>query len=138
MENLQKLAWLGGYWETRQNEYVVTEQWMLPEGDAMFAVNRTIKGGKTITHEYMRIQRETDGRIFLYILPAGQEEVAFKLISFGEKEAVFENPLHDFPQRVSYSMEDGQKLFCRAERMSSKLEDGISIRFSPIQLDNQK
>lgn len=136
MENLQKLNWLSGYWEIRQNEYVVTEQWMLPEGNSMFAVNRTIKSGKTITYEYMRIQLEVDGRVFLYILPAGQEEVAFKLISEANGVAIFENSLHDFPQRVTYSIDDEDKLFCRAERLNSKPEEGISIRFNSVKLPN--
>jgi hypothetical protein len=133
MENLRKLAWLSGYWEARKSEYVVTEQWMQPEGGSMFAVNRTVKSGKTITYEYMRIQSGSEEfSTSLFILPAGQCEVEFKLVDFSEKLVIFENSRHDFPQRVTYKLDSDGNLFCCAATLDGKEGDGIVIRLSPV------
>ncbi len=132
MGKLLEFIWLSGYWEARKGEFVVTEQWMLPEGDSMFAVNRTIKSGRTITYEYMRLQYTgKDDSPCLFILPADQSEVEFRLVDYSENQAVFENPGHDFPQRVTYRLESDGKLFCCAETIDGQEGDEIVIRLSP-------
>ena len=45
----------------------------------------------------------------------GQAEAAFKLIRASATEVVFENPQHDFPQRISYALKDGGKLTAAIE-----------------------
>ena len=46
--------------------------------------------------------------------PAGQAEASFPLVRLGAAEADFENPAHDFPQRVIYRR-DGELLRARIE-----------------------
>lgn len=50
--------------------------------------------------------------------------VAFKLVRNGPREAVFENPEHDFPQRIIYRLESDGALFARIEGVVSGKEKG--------------
>jgi len=47
--------------------------------------------------------------------PSGQAQATFPVKSLGEREVVFENPTHDFPQRVIYRLEAAGVLRARIE-----------------------
>ena len=46
------------------------------------------------------------GRIAYIAQPGGDRPVLFRAVKVTEGEAVFENPEHDFPQRLEYRRED--------------------------------
>ena len=67
---------------------------------------------------YEDILYETDGRLAFIALPSGQNMATFPLSSLSETEAVFENPDHDFPQRVIYARDGDSRLVPRIEGVS--------------------
>jgi hypothetical protein len=67
-------------------------------------VNRTVKGSETVAHEFMRIRETESGEIEFIANPSGQSEAAFSLVGLSETEVIFENPDHDFPQRIIYRL----------------------------------
>jgi hypothetical protein len=48
----------------------------------------------------MRIVEEEDGWVGFVASPSGQETARFKLVSMNASKVIFENPEHDFPQRI--------------------------------------
>ena len=48
-------------------------------------------------------------------IPSGQAEAAFPLKEIGENAVTFENPQHDFPQRILYRLVDKDTLVARIE-----------------------
>jgi hypothetical protein len=63
-----------------------------------------------VSHEFLQIRERDDG-IFYIAQPNGGTAVLFKLVKINDNEAVFENPQHDFPQRITYQrMIDGSLL----------------------------
>lgn len=100
---LDGLRWLAGCWEGRWSDSLVHEQWMKPEGGSMLGASRTVAGGETVGHEFMRIVSRDDGVVYL-ASPGGRTEVAFRLVTSESHEAVFENLEHDFPQRIIYRL----------------------------------
>lgn len=74
----------------------------------MFAVSRTVRAGKTTAFEFLRIIETEDGGLLYIALPSGQTLTTFVMISISPDEVVFENPDHDFPQRVAYRRSDQQ------------------------------
>jgi len=98
---LADLAWLTGCWEGRQGEAIIEEVWSKPSGGTMLGFGRTVKGGKTTTFEFMQI-RETNGTLTYMPQPEGGTRVDFPLKDSFAGKMTFENPEHDFPQRVSY------------------------------------
>ena len=114
------LAWLQGCWVSNASgEPQTTEHWMKPAGGTMLSMSRTVAADKTVGFEFMRIARETDGEIYFIAKPSGQAEARFKLIKNDKREVVFENPAHDFPQRIVYRLQDDGALLGRIEGLSN-------------------
>jgi hypothetical protein len=102
------------------------EQWMRPAGRTMIGMSRTVRNGKTTGFEYMRIVEDDSGVSFISKPAENSEETAFKLVRYAAAEAVFENPAHDFPQRIIYRLEKGN-LFARIEGTNNGKPMGIDF-----------
>jgi hypothetical protein len=111
---VEDLAWLAGCWEGTGQGRVVAEQWMKPLGGTLLGMSRTVSGDETVSHEHLLI-REDDHGLHYVARPSGQSETSFKLVRLAEHEAVFENPEHDFPQRVLYRLAAGGELTAAIE-----------------------
>lgn len=94
-------GWLSGHWCSRTGDRLIEEFWLPAEGDVALGIGRTIKGGKTTEFEFMRIQTR-GGATSLVAVLEGQEPTAFPLTASGANWARFENPQHDFPQRIEF------------------------------------
>lgn len=102
---LEQLSWLSGCWVDPAGEAGSGEQWTTLAGGSMLGMGRTVKGGKLVTYEFMRIADGGDGKAVFHAQPAGKPAASFGAIALGATEVVFENLEHDFPQRVSYRYE---------------------------------
>jgi Domain of unknown function (DUF6265) len=114
-EELGRLQWLAGCWAAATAEAGSGEHWMAPAGGSMLGMSRTVKGGRTVAHEFMQIRPLADGRLAFIAEPSGQRRTEFPLKSLTDAEAVFENPAHDFPQRVAYKLAAPDALQARIE-----------------------
>lgn len=94
-------SWLSGHWCSQSEAQLIEEYWLPPEGNLALGVGRTVKAGKTVTFEFMRIETR-DGVTNYLALHDGEPAVAFRLTASGAGWARFENPQHDFPKRVEY------------------------------------
>jgi hypothetical protein len=112
--SVQDLAWMSGCWASIDGEAGSGETWTAPAGGTLLGVSRTVKRGRTVAHEFMQIRETGAGQIAFIALPSGQSEASFPLVRLSGQEAVFENPQHDFPQRVIYRR-DGDLLTGRIE-----------------------
>jgi hypothetical protein len=98
---IDQVAWLKGCWVQAKPQSVVEELWMAPGGGVMLGLGRTVRDGKLREYEFVRIV-EADGSLAYVAEPSGQAKATFPLKSLTAGEAVFEDPTHDFPQRVIY------------------------------------
>lgn len=98
------LAWLAGAWVgTRgaQGAVSIEERWSPPLGGAMLATSRTVSRGAMSAFEFLRIVERDAGLVYI-AQPNGAAPTEFTLVELGANRAVFENPRHDFPQRIVY------------------------------------
>lgn len=128
------LAWLTGCWDGSGGNREYLEQWMRPSGQTMLGMSRTVIGGKTVEFEFVQI-REREGDLFYIAKPSGQSEASFKLIKYNNQEAVFENPQHDFPQRVIYRLEKDGSLAAAIEGMSKGKLKHIDFPMKRVKCD---
>ena len=112
---LDRMAWLSGCWASVGGEAGSGEQWMPPAGRSILGMSRTVRDGATVAFEFLRIVEDEEGRIVLVALPSGQRSTTFRLLNQSDNELVFENPEHDFPQRVIYRLMPGDVLVGRIE-----------------------
>ncbi|WOB51509.1 DUF6265 family protein [Xanthomonas hydrangeae] len=99
---LKDVDWLAGCWRAENQEKGSIEHWMSPAGGTMLGMSRTVRGGKTVQFEFMRLQLGGSGQLEFVALPSGQAETTFKLSKSGQNFVSFQAPNHDFPEQVSY------------------------------------
>ena len=99
---LEQLAWLAGAWTGTMGSASIEERWSPIAGGAMLATSRTVSGSRMVAFEFLRIV-ERDGGLVYVAQPNGRSPTEFVLTSIEEGRAVFENALHDFPQRIEYA-----------------------------------
>lgn len=124
-QDITKLSWITGCWELSHGAMVIEEQWTKPRGGIMLGVSRTVKGDKVVSTEFLKIAPE--GGVLVYTPRIGSRvPVPFKLLRISDSEVVFENPTHDFPQRIIYRKQEGG-LFARVEAGEKGKEKGQDI-----------
>ena len=96
-----QVAWLSGCWVQQTGQTTVEEQWTPPRGGTMLGTGRTTRNGALVEYEFI-VLRQQNSRLAYEAHPSGQSPTAFLSIQVGEDAVVFENPMHDFPQRVGY------------------------------------
>jgi uncharacterized protein DUF6265 len=102
------VGWLQGCWQLTAGDRIVEEQWMAPRAGVMLNAGRTVRGSQLIEYEWVLL-REKDGVLEYEAHPSGQASAVFTARTTTDNEVVFENPAHDFPQRVGYKR-DGDSL----------------------------
>lgn len=109
-----------GKWEDRSQEVHFVEEWSEAE-DGLVGKGYVIAAGDTVFIEYLQL-REVNGVLtyFAQVSDKGKGQV----VPFGLKEnkdstMVFENPQHDFPQRIIYSLENDSMMRVYIEGMEN-------------------
>ncbi len=111
---LDQVAWLAGCWELTDGDRRVEEQWTSPRAGIMLGVGRTARGDRLVEFEFVEL-RERDGRLEYRAHPSGQAPAPFLSARVSDTEVVFENPEHDFPQRVAYRRDGADRLLAWIE-----------------------
>jgi hypothetical protein len=101
---VDELAWLAGRWETAGDGGRWTEEmWSAPRGGLMLGASRSGQSGAVREFEFLRLQAGEDGVLVYLAQPGGRAPaVPFRLTQSDSASATFENPAHDFPQRIRY------------------------------------
>lgn len=102
------LHWLSGHWCNASASGMSEEYWLPSQPDLMLGVSRTVRKGKSVAFEFLRIS-EHEGIPTYFAQPGGRTATAFKQTASGDNWVRFENPAHDFPTRIEYRR-DGDTL----------------------------
>jgi len=97
------LGWMSGRWETQEGERWTEEVWSEPRAGMMIGYSRSGQGDTAREFEFIRLQAGADGVPVYLPQPGGRAPVPFRLTARDGSSATFENPDHDFPQRIRYS-----------------------------------
>ncbi len=103
-DELGAFAWLEGEWQRTMRRGVAIERWRHVPGVGLVgeAVLRPTDADTEVPTEALLLV--TMGADTFYIARPSENPypVAFRLVSHADDTAVFENPTHDFPQRIIY------------------------------------
>lgn len=72
----------------------------------MLGMSRTVRNGRTVEFEFLQI-RSGEKTLVYEARPSGQPMAVFPLESAADGTVTFENPSHDFPQRIVYRRTPG-------------------------------
>ena len=100
---LAALAFMSGCWRGSLGAGggTIEEHYSTPTSNLIIGMTRFVRGGRTVDFEFSRIEAR-DSTIVLMPQPRGRPPTEFRLTSQDSISAVWENPAHDFPQRISY------------------------------------
>jgi len=99
---IDDVAWIAGCWTLHAGTRITEEQWMKPRGGTMMGMSRTVRDGRTLEYEALRIFTADDGTLVYGSTPSGQRYTEFRATHASRDSAAFANPAHDFPQRIVY------------------------------------
>lgn len=128
------LDWMQGCWRTA-GENATHEHWSSAEGGLLVGWSRSLRDGRAVAFEHLRIQVGSDGRPTLVALPSGQAATAFPAVARFNREIVFENLDHDFPNRITYSR-TGDQLRARVEGVvDGQTTRGFTVEYRRTRCD---
>jgi len=119
---ISQVAWLTGRWLTIRPvkkgaaPVKITEIWHAGNDATMMSLGTTTKGDSIIDSELVVI-REAGKHLMYEAHPKDQASAVFHSIELTDSTAVFENPEHDFPQRVGYRRFGADSLLAWIEGM---------------------
>lgn len=105
-DEINKAYFFIGEWENREKDGVMTERWQKLNDSVFTGESYFISGNDTMSSEKITIEQRGKG---LYFIPTvrGQnnnQPVEFKLTESSPTHVVFENPKHDFPEKITYTL----------------------------------
>ncbi len=107
-----ELFLLKGTWSMETTKGMLYENWEINNDSTMTGKSYRLNNTDTILLETVGLVMR--GSQILYIASAegqnNQQAVAFKLVNRNNDTFIFENPEHDFPQRVIYELPKHEKL----------------------------
>lgn len=109
--DFKKLTWLEGSW-IRTNAKPGrsgVEWWKMSGANEMTGRGISLKGVDTTFVEKLRITIHDNVICYVADVPENKAPVYFRFTSLTGNSFVCENPAHDFPKKISYSL-DGRKL----------------------------
>ena len=126
--SIDRLGWLTGCWSRTQSNSTTEEHWMAPRGGTMLGMSRTVRDGRTVEFEFIQI-RPGEGTLVYEARPSGQPMATFALKTATDDMVTFENPSHDFPQRIIYRRTD-EGIAARIEGTMNGVPRGVDFPFS--------
>jgi hypothetical protein len=122
------LSWISGSWEIVDGHSRHEEHWTPAARNALLGMARNLSDGRMVFFEYLRIEAREDG-IYYVAQPKGRPGTDFKLTHFDGTKAVFENPQHDFPRRITYQRGNGDRMTARIDGGPGSDKPATTFRF---------
>jgi hypothetical protein len=101
---IAQLEWLGGTWIGTTGTTTFEERWTPPAGGSMLAMSRTLRGGAMPAFEFLCIVERNGGLVYQAMPNGRQPATDFTLTKMAPNSLTFENPSHDFPKMIRYTL----------------------------------
>jgi hypothetical protein len=105
-EKIKSVNWLLGKWENKVDEGVLSENWKRLNDSTFQAESFFIKDKDTLHFENVMLQQKGENLTYSATVKGqnNDKSVSFNMTSETEKKLVFENPKHDYPQKITYTL----------------------------------
>ena len=102
--SIADVGWLGGTWVGTTGTSTFEERWTPPAGGSMLSVARTIRNGVMNGFEFLCIVERSGGLVYQAMPNGRQPATDFTLTKRDATSLTFENPAHDFPKMIRYTL----------------------------------
>jgi hypothetical protein len=118
---MEQMGWVIGEWESQRGNTQLHEVWIRVNDTLYLGKSFMLAGSDTVFAESIRLELVNNQ---LHYTPTVRDQnggmpVTFTLTSGQGHELVFENPNHDFPQRIIYANPSPDSLHARIEGLDN-------------------
>jgi hypothetical protein len=136
---LTELSWLLGSWKHESANSTTYETWrklsdLTFEGES-WRVSKTTR--QRVFGEALLLAEMASEIFYIPKVPENPYPVAFKLTSSGPGEAVFENPKHDFPQKIRYTLNEDRTMTAIVEGTLNGQQRRLEFRYQRVEAPKQ-
>jgi hypothetical protein len=107
-------CWRGQFGGGAAGPGTIEEYYSTPTSNMIIGVTRFMRGGRTVDFEFTRIMA-SDSDVTLMPQPRGRPPTSFRMTASDSSSALWENPQHDFPQKISYRRIAGDSIIAAIE-----------------------
>lgn len=129
---LKDLSWLEGTWKRKGRRGPVFEQWTKVSNFTFEGAGFRVSEGDTVFLEFLRLEQFGNEIFYTAKVAHNKYPVPFNLVKVDEKVFKFENPQHDFPQRIIYKQKKDGSLHTRVEGSQNGTESGFDLFFMKV------
>ncbi|MTH14124.1 DUF6265 family protein [Flavobacterium sp. LC2016-01] len=104
-DKIKVADWLIGNWENKSPDGVLTENWQKLNDSTFSAASYFIKGKDTLHFESIVLAQLGETLTYKATVKGQNDDkpVSFPSTSETNQKLVFENPKHDYPQKITYT-----------------------------------
>ena len=127
-DSLDTAHWILGKWVADDGENRVIEEWRSLGSETYEGSGRTVsrRTGAVVSSESLRLVAMSSAVYYIAKVSHNAYPVAFALTTCPAGRLVFENPGHDFPKRIVYSMQPDDSI---SVEVSDGRDQGFTLRF---------
>ncbi len=106
-DELQKATWLLGEWEKKDSLGTLKEIWTSKDDSTFIGQSYYIQNEKdTIHNEQIELLQDAEHLIYIATIKGenNNTSVPFQMTNDEDSLLVFENPKHDYPQKIQYKL----------------------------------
>jgi hypothetical protein len=128
--SVSDLGFMAGCWRglTRSGT-TIEEFYTPPSSNLIVGVTRYVREGRVVDFEFTRID-QTDSGAVITPHPKGVRSVSFAPKVVERNRAIWENPTHDFPQRIVYTRVAADTLVARIEGQTPSGDRALEWRMA--------
>ena len=101
---IDKVAWIGTGWSGTTGAITTEERWTPAASGGMIAVARTLRGEALAGFEFLCIAERGGSLAYIAMPDARMPATYFYLTALTDSSATFENPAHDYPKLIRYTL----------------------------------
>lgn len=113
-EQIDKASWLLGNWEKKDSLGALTESWQTLDDSTFVGQSFFVTPKKDTVHkETIELMQNEDFLIYTATVKGENngEPTRFQLTENADSLLVFENPKHDYPQKIRYELNIDKSIF---------------------------
>jgi hypothetical protein len=128
---IEKVSWLIGNWENITEEGKLSETWEKKNDSTLVGESYFIRDKDTLHSERIELSQKEEELFYIPIVKGqnNNKPVTFKLTLATENEFTFENPTHDYPQKIVYKMVNASNILAT---ISGKQQGKVTTEIYPM------
>ncbi len=116
---IENASWLIGEWQNITEKVYVSEIWIKKNDSTYIGKGYSVAGKDTVSEESILLEQKGTQLFYTSTVKNqnNNQSIKFTLTSSANNQLVFENPEHDFPQKISYTLITNDSLLAEVSGM---------------------